>query len=442
MVRRKYKIRLTVLAILLVLSLTVEFDYQLWKIDNRQTDLAITESGCVEIIYSDDKSFNLVNPEATKDSDGPRTIPKTISISNNCSDIKTINVTMDVLNTSSIESNKVKVYINGDENQEPTLLSELKELKNSDEEIKEKRLLYKYDIGPNSTTRLNIRMWLDEEYAITSDKNSFNTNYYVTAQEQVIKPTIVEKILSDNQVLSNIDYNDLSTSGLYKIDNSYYFRGNVSNNYMSFANKVFRIVGINSDRSLKLVYVNNELKSSYNDNNYAESNLAYEDSKMEEYLNTWYQDNLLDYDSYIVSYNYCNDTSSTSFYSRTDFGSSTRVFNDNIPSIECPSSNKEYGGLYSGKIGLLSLDEVSIAGGSKNIVNTSFYLYNGESYYTMSPTKYYYGAYMGIMDSTGKLGEVMVTNERSVLPVININGSLNLAGSGTLEDPYVLDLED
>ena len=49
---------------------------------------------------------------------------------------------------------------------------------------------------------------------------------------------------------------------------------------------------------------------------------------------------------------------------------------------------------------------------------------------------------MGIMDSTGKLGEVMVTNERSVLPVININGSLNLAGSGTLEDPYVLDLED
>ena len=60
----------------------------------------------------------------------------------------------------------------------------------------------------------------------------------------------------------------------------------------------------------------------------------------------------------------------------------------------------------------------------------------------MSPTKHYYGAYMGIMDSTGKLGEVMVTNERSVLPVININGSLNLAGSGTLEDPYVLDLED
>ena len=115
MVRRKYKIRLTLLAILLVLSLTVEFDYQLWKIDNRQTDLAITESGCVEIIYSDDKSFNLVNPEATKDSDGPRTIPKTISISNNCSDIKTINVTMDVLNTSSIESNKVKVYINGEE---------------------------------------------------------------------------------------------------------------------------------------------------------------------------------------------------------------------------------------------------------------------------------------------------------------------------------------
>ena len=50
MVRRKYKIRLTLLAILLVLSLTVEFDYQLWKIDNRQTDVDITESGCVEII--------------------------------------------------------------------------------------------------------------------------------------------------------------------------------------------------------------------------------------------------------------------------------------------------------------------------------------------------------------------------------------------------------
>lgn len=447
--KRKYVIRLTVLATLIVLDFILQLSYELWKIETKSSELAITESGCVEIIYSDDKTFNLINPISVKDVDGIRTIPKSISINNKCADIKTISVTFDILANSNLDSSKIKVLINGDENVDAIPLSDVKELKNNEPSIKEKRLVYKYDMAPDSTSRLNIRLWLDEDYAISEEHNAFYANYYVTAQEQVIKPSIYEKVITDNggsQVIAlkgTPDYNNITDyNGLYKIHDSYYFRGNVNNNYIKLNDLLFRIVGINADKSLKVVYVNNDLISKFSDNNYIQSNVSLLGSPIENILNNWYEVHLQGLNEYIVNHNYCIDTSSTAYYNKITFGAGYRLLENNIPSIDCAVSNREYGGIYNNKIGLLTLDELVIAGANKDKPNNNFYLFTGNNYYTISPTKFYYTGYVGILDNSGKISESLLTSDRVIMPVININGNLKLKGNGTIDVPYELDFEE
>ena len=167
--RELYKKRLTILALIIIILISIMVFYYLWKIDNKE--LVSNTTSCVDIIYSDELTYNIINPEALKDTDGKGSSARSISITNKCSDIKTIQLYLDVLNTSTINTNKIKAYINGDITLEPTLLSDLKTIKTNDETIKEKKRLYKYDLEPNKSIRLNLRMWLDEYAVASPDKN-------------------------------------------------------------------------------------------------------------------------------------------------------------------------------------------------------------------------------------------------------------------------------
>lgn len=448
-VKKKYRKVLILIILLLGFTLSLQLSYSFWQIESKDTNLGVVEDECVTIIYSDDLDFNLVKPQAIKDDDGPRTIPKSIAITNNCSYSKTIEVGLNVLKKSSLSSDKIKVYINGDVTHQADYVSNYQLLMNNDPDILEKRLLYKFDIEPNSIIRLNIRMWLDEYATISNDKNSFYTNYYVTTNPTVIKPTIYEKIMEDNGGLEFInnkvvtDYNIISTvnDGLIRFDNAYYFRGNVVNNYMKINNLLFRILGFNPDGSLRLIYINDTLESNYNDNRNKEEYLNFKTSNVFNYLDDWYNNNLLDYDKYIISYDFCSDTSYEKYYNKINYGSYLRLFNGATPSLSCGETDKEYGGIINNKVGLITMDEVVIAGGSSGEDNQSYYLYTGNPYYTMSPNNYYYGANMGIVNEYGKLTETRVTNTLSIYPVINIDSSLFIKGNGTIDNPYELDLE-
>ncbi len=449
LVNGKYRKVLILIILLLGFTLSLQLSYSFWQIESKDTNLGVVEDECINIIYSDDLDFNLIKPQAIKDDDGPRTTPKSIAITNNCSTSKTVEVGLNVLKTSSLDSDKIKVYINGDVTHPADYVSNYQLLMNNDPDILEKRLLYKFDIEPNTIIRLNIRMWLNEYATITDDKNSFYTNYYVTTNQTVIKPTLYEKIIQDNGGLEFLntkvvsDYSIISTinDGLIKFDNAYYFRGSVLNNYMKINNLLFRILGINPDGSIRLIYINDTLESSYNNNRNKENYLDFKTSNIFTYLNDWYNNNLIDYDKYIISYDFCSDTSYEKYYNKINYGSYLRLFSDVTPSLTCGETDKEYGGIINNKVGLITMDEVAIAGGSSRENNQSYYLYTGKAYYTMSPNNYYYGANMGIVNEYGKLTETRVTNKLSIYPVINIDGSLFVKGSGTIDSPYELDLE-
>ena len=167
------------------------------------------------------------------------------------------------------------------------------------------------------------------------------------------------------------------TSGLFELTDdygtSYYFRGNVTNNYVKFGGYYWRIVRINGDGSIRMIYAGDAsvidnldnktevlangyddssakytqigtsaFNSSYNDNayvgymygtvgsdNYNDTHTNTNNSTIKTYLDTWYENNLKNttYESYIANSIFCNDRSvasaDTISYANSNFNPST-----------------------------------------------------------------------------------------------------------------------
>ena len=92
------------------------------------------------------------------------------------------------------------------------------------------------------------------------------------------------------------------------------------------------------------------------------------------------------------------------------------MWNKYQPTLSCPT-----GDVYTLKVGLITADEVEFAGG-KNANNTSYYLYNGQNYWTMSPY-YWDGSAAGVfcVYSNGYLNNDWVNNTWGLRPILFYN---------------------
>ena len=88
-------------------------------------------------------------------------------------------------------------------------------------------------------------------------------------------------------------------------------------------------------------------------------------------------------------------------------------------------------------IGLITADEVAYAGGVWATTNTSYYLYTGQNYWTMSPSDFS-GSYAYVFNvySNGYLSNYGVDYTNGVRPVINLKADVTITGSGTSSNPY------
>lgn len=247
-------------------------------------------------------------------------------------------------------------------------------------------------------------------------------------------------ILKNNRVnektLSTIGESATLDEGLQKskdsLGSTYYFRGDVRDNYVLFANYLWRIVRINGDNSVKLVL--NEALDVLN--KYYEDNYEYLASLINKRLQNWYQENLAKYSDFIANHKYCNDmvkdTASAKFIAYD------RIVINKIPTFVC------LGKEYNLKIGLLTADEVMLAGGSSK-ANKKYYLYNEKitsDFYTMTGAKNDNNLFKPfVVKKDGSLGLDTAGNlNRNVRPVINIIHNVTASGDGTLTNPYQIEI--
>ena len=299
------------------------------------------------------------------------------------------------------------------------------------------------------------------------------------------KSTLKDPILANNSVNSgtpNFANTATTDEGVYKTQDdwgdSYYFRGTVTNNWVKFAGYYWRIVRINGDGSIRIIYNGTNTKttgsstmisssqafnSSYNRSEYvgymyttSQQHGNKTNSNIKAVIDTWYNSNLANHaDKISKEAGFCGDREMKSGYSWSSQPSSSiyykayeRLNTNKSPSLKCSNSNDLYTTSSSSKgnkaltnpVGLITADEVSMAGGVNGSSNSSYYLYNGEYYWTMSPSDVDSDgwAYVFSVGSNGWLGSNSVRWTNSgVRPVINLSADVTAkSGNGTSSTPY------
>ena len=228
---------------------------------------------------------------------------------------------------------------------------------------------------------------------------------------------------------------------------TYYFRGNVENNYVSFAGFTWRIVRINEDGTIRIVMKdgingNAQYQFNLNSNNYTYMYYT-NNSNAKTQLESWYQTNIgikSDLAKNVASGNYYCEQAKAKYSDSYTSGSATMTtYSKYTPDFKC-SSDGNGKGVVEASVGLLNYDEVVYAGGYYHQNNNSYYLYNGYGFWTMSPAGCS-GSTSDIWDTnaTGIINSNFATFTRIIQPVLNLTANTQISdGDGTKENPFVV----
>ena len=232
---------------------------------------------------------------------------------------------------------------------------------------------------------------------------------------------------------------------------TYYFRGNVENNYVEFGGNIWRIVRINEDGTIRLLLTDSIASFLYYPFNINYDNIDYmyfSNSDVEQGIkravDTWYNDELKASEKYIADTNFCEKykvSPSTTYYTA---GNETVISYENyIANFKC-STDSNGKGILKSKIGLLSYDEAIHAGTYPNKKSDSYIKTKGNRvYWLISPAGFEedYNSTAWYLGDENKLTNVQVSMIGStVRPVISIYDR-PATGSGTYDDPYVLNID-
>ena len=377
-------------------------------------------------------------------------------------------------------------------------------------------------IEAGATNTYNLRLWV-------ADASTYNLPNSVLGQEIHLKISVEgkagsgwipsnfkDRILALNEVKTPITTPGAAISTASEAllasteddyGTSYYFRGAVTNNYVEFANKCWRIVRVGGDGSVKLILHNDnptgaanpcdaannsasaafarysgttytsKFNEKYDDNayvgfkygtvgasGYASAHANTNNSTILTNLETWYNNNLKTYESVIDDNVWCNDKTNiadTSYnpwgYSNvtglgygtnvTYYGATQRLVSTSGsaggtgPSLKC---NGELSKINS-KVGLITADELALAGYAYAKNNTTTYLQENatsNSWWSLSPGDFYgYNAFVWrVGGSNGYFVNVDVRSTSGVRPSISLKSTTNVTGEGTSSSPFIISM--
>ena len=274
---------------------------------------------------------------------------------------------------------------------------------------------------------------------------------------------------------------------------TYYYRGSVENNYVKFAGFYWRIIRINSNGSIRMIYDGTsvhdndeqssdrgyttvQFNSKYDDNMYVgymyssgEVHGTNTSSPIKIYNDKFYNDNLLLYVSKIDgSVGFCGDRTPINLAENVGIGTTITYYQGYLrlqissPSLLCENMNDYYSTQSASKgnnaltypIGLITIDEALLAGYAGGLssggVNTipiskNNFLNMGLSFWSMTPLGGYnpymrdwWYTYMGVISENYNLENRGTQGVYYLRPVINIRSDVTITGNGTMTDPYII----
>ena len=274
---------------------------------------------------------------------------------------------------------------------------------------------------------------------------------------------------------------------------TYYYRGSVENNYVKFAGFYWRIIRINSNGSIRIIYDGttahengessedrqygtSEFNTSYNDNIYVgymysegEAHGSSNSSTIKKNTDKFYTDKLANYASKLDNNSgFCGDRSTLNISNNVGTGN-VSTYNkgylrveESAPTLICENTSDYYttsatingNKKLSYPVGLITVDEVMLAGhaggvfdGSYNHIksNVRSYLITGNNFWMITPVGGYnpfglnlWRTVMFVLYTSGTIDEGNTASSFGLRPVINIRSDVTITGNGTMTDPYVV----
>ncbi len=472
----------------------------------RQTDNnSVTALSCFTSTLTEENSaINLSNEFPIKDEDGIKKTPFTFKITNNCNNYVKAYITIDSLKEGTanyILSKYMKANVSTKGTTDGTSLiigtqnTKILDNKHNGYIVKE------VGLNKNESKEFDLRLWIDYD---TTKEQAAGMTYLsqVVIVTEPGKPTLTMEILANNEVkapitppgtaVSTAD-EALLASAEDDYGTSYYFRGAVTNNYVEFANKCWRIVRVGGDGSVKLILHNDntvgaanpcdaannstsaafarysgttytsKFNEKYNDNayvgfkygtagasDYASAHANINKSTILNNLENWYTNNLKDYADKIADTVWCNDKTKVTDTSYNPWGYSNVTglgYGTNVTyygaTQRLVSTNKIAGGTgpslkcngelskINSKVGLITADELAYAGYVYKQNNTTTYLQENatDTYWWSLSPRYFYGGYAYVWNVFGSDG---IFADDDVSSSFGVRPSISLISSTTI----------
>ena len=427
---------LIILSILIILCVVIGASYAYWRLVLSQTGENEILSNCFNIVFQEDSdAINLQKAYPITDEEGMKLVPFTFTIQNKCASYASYEVNLELLETI-LEENRLKsefIKIQLDE-ETPLLLSNNKNVNPTLDNAYASYNLTTGYLDKNEERTYQLRLWMDEDVTIEDDamNKQLESKITITASYIDHMPTDYEKcveeygedsiqcsiisqadttgkcpeVLEDGTVnITDIeDAESLVCTAPDDYGTSYYYRGDVENNWVKFADAYWRIVRVNGDGSIRVVYAGDAntidalpnkaevlqngyddvdtgytqigesaYNSSYNDNayvgymygtpgssSYEETHANINDSTIKQYIDQWYKTNIegAGYSSYVSDTLFCNDrnassTRPSSAYTNLGYGSEATAYrwyygpwaagiSRQYPRLKCNQKNDQF----------------------------------------------------------------------------------------------------
>ena len=240
-----------IIVILLLLILGIGFSYAWWRYTVIQDKTNVGVSKCFSLeLANQANEINLTNMHPITDEEGRKLTPYTFTLKNTCSVSAKYSLNMEMLEGTTLNSNYLAVLIN---NKDIKLLSSYNTATTVINGSIESRTLDTGILAPNGSKDYSISLWMDKSVTLSDD-----------AQNKIFKSKVVVDAAPIDMKAADIAMNDIITSvdttgkcptinsdGTVKVTKieatdgyvcsasdaygtSYYYRGNVTNNYVKF----------------------------------------------------------------------------------------------------------------------------------------------------------------------------------------------------------------
>lgn len=276
--------------------------------------------------------------------------------------------------------------------------------------------LKKYVKDPSCTANINVNY------------NNGNYEYVAFLTCNKFKTEKLIDVIKNNNEISSFG------EGLYDLNNELVYRGQNPNNYVKFADEMWRIVKVN--RNGQFILIKEELETSnyglwdnrYNTEAGTQKGINnFSISRVLSALKETYEEKYEEYDEYLTAYDVC-----------VGKRSNNDILKDG--SVECRST------LSNQNIGLLpiydymnaSLDSMCLRSNSKECQNYNYLVNSKDKWWTVTgSSENTYDVYY--INSYGQIESDDATISANYRYVIALNNNiLYKDGNGTLEDPYLI----